>query len=103
MVHGYDRGEVEELVRRIAVDNYLDDFFFDQSLSPLDRRHAGRQEGAGDRSRFQKKVAEIDLPGMPHLDSGITWEYQGRPVVATPNLKEPLVSVIDMTTWQTVK
>lgn len=40
---------------------------------------------------------------MPHLSSGITWEYQGHPVVATPNLKEPLVSVIDMTTWQTVK
>jgi len=50
-----------------------------------------------------KKVAEIDLPGMPHLGSGITWEYQGHPVMATPNLKEALVSVIDMTTWQTVK
>ena len=50
-----------------------------------------------------RKVAEIDLPGMPHLGSGITWEYQGRPVMATPNLKDGVVSVIDMNTWQTVK
>ena len=30
-------------------------------------------------------------------------EYQGRPVLATPNLKEGAVSVIDMKTWETIK
>ena len=28
--------------------------------------------------------------------SGITWDYRGAPVVATPNLREAIVSVIDM-------
>jgi hypothetical protein len=40
---------------------------------------------------------------MPHLGSGITWEYQGRPILATPHLEEALVSVIDMGTWKTIK
>ena len=38
---------------------------------------------------------------MPHLGSGITWEYQGRTVLATPHLKKSEVSIIDMTTWKT--
>jgi hypothetical protein len=50
-----------------------------------------------------RKIAGLDLDGMPHLASGITWEYQGRTVVATPNLKKGEVSVIDMQDWHTVK
>ncbi|MCE5181441.1 MAG: nitrite reductase [Betaproteobacteria bacterium] len=91
------------LVRRIAVDNYLDDFFFDQSYRHLIGAARDGKKGQVIDLDSGRKVAEIDLPGMPHLGSGITWEYQGRPVMATPNLKEALVSVIDMTTWQTIK
>ncbi len=40
---------------------------------------------------------------MPHLGSGITWEYQGHTVLATPHLKKNEVSIIDMTTWKTIK
>ncbi len=90
-------------VRRIAVDDYLDDFFFDQSYRHLIGAARDGKKGQVINLDSGKKIAELDLPGMPHLGSGITWEYQGKQVMATPNLKEPLVSVIDMTTWQTVK
>ncbi|TXT25627.1 MAG: nirN [Gallionellaceae bacterium] len=90
-------------VRRIAADDYLDDFFFDQSYRHLIGAARDGKKGQVIDLDSGKKVSELDLPGMPHLGSGITWEHQGRPVMATPNLKEPLVSVIDMTTWQTVK
>ena len=40
---------------------------------------------------------------MPHLGSGITWDYGGRRVMASPNLKTGVVSVIDMHNWQTIK
>jgi dihydro-heme d1 dehydrogenase len=40
---------------------------------------------------------------MPHLASGITFEFEGKPVLATPHLKDAAVSVIDMATWQTIK
>jgi len=49
------------------------------------------------------RVADVDLPGMPHLGSGITFDFEGTPVLATPHLNEAKVSVIDMTTWQTIK
>jgi len=96
-------GDKSFSVRRIAVDNYLDDFFFDQSYRHLIGAARDGKKGQVIDLDSGKKVAELDLPGMPHLGSGITWEYQGHPVMATPNLKEPLVSVIDMTTWETIK
>jgi hypothetical protein len=43
------------------------------------------------------------MSGMPHLASGITWEYRGRPVMATPNLKAGVVTVIDTRDWKKVK
>ncbi len=90
-------------VRRIDVEDYLDDFFFDQSYRHLIGAARDGKKGQVIDLGSGKKVAEVDLPGMPHLGSGITWKYRGHPVMATPNLKEPLVTVIDMTTWKTVK
>ena len=50
-----------------------------------------------------QKVADLDLPGMPHLGSGITWAYGDSTVMATPHLKEGVISVIDMNSWETIK
>jgi mono/diheme cytochrome c family protein len=90
-------------VRRIATDDYLDDFFFDQPYRHLIGAARDGKKGQVIDLDSGQKVAELALPGMPHLGSGITWEYRGRPVMATPNLKEGLVSVIDMESWQTIK
>lgn len=90
-------------VRRIVIDDFLDDFFFDQSYRHLIGASRGGQKGQVLDLESGQKIAEIELPGMPHLGSGITWTYEGKPVLATPNLKESLVSVIDMNTWQTIK
>ena len=96
-------GKKDFAVRSIAVDNFLDDFFFDLPYKNLIGAARDGKKGQVIDLDSGKKVAEIDLPGMPHLGSGITWEYQGHPVMATPNLKEPLVTVIDMDNWQTIK
>ena len=50
-----------------------------------------------------REIAELPLPGMPHLGSGITWVSQGRRVMAAPHLKEGVLSVIDIDKWQLVK
>ena len=97
----FDRGPLP--VRRIRLDDFMDDFFFDR-----DYRHAigaarTARNGQVVNMNVGRKIANVDLAGMPHLGSGITFEYQSRPVLATPHLKEGMVSVIDMRTWTTIK
>ena len=90
-------------IRRIKVDDYLDDFFFDQQYVTI---IGASREGKGqvvDMDLRRVIVNDLELPGMPHLGSGITWKYQGRTVLATPNLKNANVSVIDMDSWETIK
>jgi hypothetical protein len=50
----------------------------------------------------RRAIASVDLRGLPHLASGISWERAGRRVMATPNLREGRVSVIDTADWKTV-
>jgi WD40 repeat protein/cytochrome c553 len=90
-------------VRRIVADDYLDDFFFDQPYKHLISTARDNKKGHVLDLDTGEKVADLDLPGMPHLGSGITWDYQGHPVMATPNMKEGEVTVIDMQTWKTIK
>ncbi|MHB9119415.1 MAG: cytochrome D1 domain-containing protein [Burkholderiales bacterium] len=90
-------------IRRIRAEDYLDDFFFDPSYRHLVATARNAKKGEVLDLDSGKVVAEVDLPGMPHLASAITWDYKGHTVFATPNLKEGMVSVIDMDTWKTVK
>jgi len=108
-VHDYNQESGENTtsapfpVRRIKVDDYLDDFFFDQNYVSM---IGASREGKGqviDLNIGRAIVPDLPLPGMPHLGSGITWEYQGRTVMATPNLREGSVSVIDMESWKIIK
>ena len=107
-VHDYKMGEglAEEglfPVRPIMLDDYLDDFFFDQSYQHLIGASRSSQNGQVINLIVGRKIAEIDLPGMPHLGSGITWKYRDTTVLASPNLKEGVVSIIDTRTWKTIK
>jgi mono/diheme cytochrome c family protein/DNA-binding beta-propeller fold protein YncE len=106
-VHDYRMGEgVAEKgpfpVRRIVLDDVLDDFFFDQNYDHL--IGASREAGKGQvvNLNVRRRIATVDLPGLPHLGSGITWDWGGKPVFATTNLKEGVVSVIEMKEWTTV-
>ncbi|MFA6313165.1 MAG: cytochrome D1 domain-containing protein [Sterolibacterium sp.] len=106
-VHDYKMGEGIALagflnLRRTPLEAVLDDFFFDPSYANV---MGAAREGKGQVVNLdvRRKIADLDLLGMPHLGSGITWEWRGRPVMATPNLKDGVVSVIDMKSWRTVK
>lgn len=94
-------------VRRLVLDEPLDDFFFDQPY-----RHvlgATRPKGDGSPSAqvvdldAGRRVASLPLDGMPHLGSGITFAWGEGSVLASPNLKDGVVQVIDMKTWQMVR
>ncbi|HJV62181.1 MAG TPA: cytochrome D1 domain-containing protein [Albitalea sp.] len=94
-------------VRRTLLDEPLDDFFFDQSYRNV--LGATRPKADGTPSAqvvnldVRRRIASLPLPGMPHLGSGITFAWKDTTVLASPNLKDGVVSVIDMKTWQPVK
>lgn len=108
LVHDFRMGEGNPMPgqfypRRTLLDDTLDDFFFDSSYEHV--IGASREGGKGQVVNLdaRRKIDDIPLPGMPHLGSGITWEWQGHTVLASPNLKEGVVSVIDMKDWKPVK
>lgn len=89
--------------QRTRLNDYLDDFFFTQDYNEV--IGASRQAGRGQVINLdsRKKIADLTLPGMPHLGSGITWQWQGKTVMATPNLNQGVLSIVDMQNWQLIK
>jgi len=98
---GYDSSDYP--VRKIRLQQVLDDFFFDQQYRLLIGADRVQHSGQVVDLESGKRIAELPLEGMPHLGSGIIWEYQGQPVMATPNLKDSKVTVIDMQSWKVIR
>ncbi|MBI2733858.1 MAG: cytochrome C oxidase Cbb3, partial [Aquabacterium sp.] len=111
--------------RRTPLSQPLDDFFFDPPYKhvigagrPVATIRPEATLGASSASSppapeepsaqvinldARQRVATLPLPGMPHLGSGISFQYKGQTVLATPNLQQGLISVIDIKTWQIIK
>jgi len=90
-------------LRRLRLPAIVDDFFFDQSYRHMlgaSRSMKGAMVLDVDTGEV---IRRLDLPGLPHLGSGITWTWHGRPVMATPHLGEGRISIIAMDTWEVVK
>jgi len=85
-----------------VLDDYLDDFFFTPDYNELMGASREGKKGQVVHLDVRRKIATLDVPGMPHLGSGITWTHKGRRVMATPNLREGVVSVIDIKEWQPI-
>jgi len=113
-VHSHEKGMVEALasskglfaLRRIAVSEPIDDFFFDPDYRNLIGAARDGKRGVVVNLTVGREIAELPLPGMPHLGSGISWMRDGRRVMATPHLKEGKLSVIAIDDWsvlQTIK
>jgi mono/diheme cytochrome c family protein/DNA-binding beta-propeller fold protein YncE len=94
-------------VKRTRLDEPLDDFFFDQGYVHVLGATRGRSAGAPTAQVInldvRRKIAELPIAGMPHLGSGITFAWNGTTVLASPNLKDGALDVIDMKTWKPVK
>ena len=112
LVHDYKMGEAIAKpgylgVRRTPLTEPLDDFFFDQSyrnvLGATRPKNDGSPSAQVVNLDIRRRIAELPLAGMPHLGSGITFAWNGGTVLASPNLKDGVVQVIDMKTWKTVK
>ena len=109
LVHTYEPGMEEGAfdfgpfpVRRIALDDVLDDFFFDPGYQSAIGAARNARNAQVINLNVGRKVADVAMQGMPHLASGITFEHEGRTVLATPLLNEPVIAVFDIETWAPV-
>jgi DNA-binding beta-propeller fold protein YncE len=89
-------------VKRIGTQDYLDDFFLTQNYEQIIGTTRGGLSQVVDLD-LKRAVADVELPGMPHLSSGITWKYGDTVVLATPNIKEGEVTIIDTGNWKVIK
>jgi DNA-binding beta-propeller fold protein YncE len=94
-------------VKRTRLAEPLDDFFFDKAyahaLGATRPRADGAPSGQVVNLDVRRRIATLPIAGMPHLGSGITFAWKGSTVLASPNLKDGTITVIDMKTWALVK
>jgi cytochrome c553 len=111
LVHSHEKGMVEALpssqglfaLRRIEIPEPLDDFFFDPPYRNLVGSAREGKSAIVVNLTVGRDIKRLELPGLPHLGSGIAWTLNGRPVMATPHLKEGRISVLDTQSWSVVK
>lgn len=109
-VHSREKGMIEALPssqglfsrRRIEISEPLDDFFFSDDYRNLIGAARDGKRGVVVNLNVGREIAELPLEGLPHLGSGISWEREGRRVMATPHLKEARLSVIDTESWELI-
>ncbi|MCC6777766.1 MAG: c-type cytochrome [Hyphomicrobiales bacterium] len=110
LVHSHEKGMIEALpssqglfaLRRIEVPEPLDDFFFDPDYRNLVGSAREGKAAVVVNLNVGRDIKRLELPGLPHLGSGIAWQWNGRPVMATPHLREGKISVLDMRDWTVV-
>jgi hypothetical protein len=84
--------------RRTKLDAILDDFFFDPTYAYVIGAARDGKGGQVVNLDVRRKVADVPLPGLPHLASGISWTWQDRPGARHAESEDGVVSVIDMKT-----
>ena len=90
-------------IRRILLDEPVDDFFFTPDYRVLLGSARSGDHVVAIQLDVGREIAELPLPGMPHLGSAAAFEWQGRQVMATPHLRDAAVSVIDVEKLEVVK
>ena len=117
LVHDYRMGEGIAMrgfhnVKRTRLSETLDDFFFDQGYIHVLGATRAKPAATGAEAPpsaqvinldVRRRIATLPIAGMPHLGSGITFAWNGTTVMASPNLKDGALDVIDMKTWKSVK
>ncbi len=112
LVHDYRFGEGVARkgflgVKRTRLAEPLDDFFFDppyaHALGASRPKADGAPTGQVVNLDVRRSIAALPIAGMPHLGSGITFAYRGSTVLASPNLKDGTITVIDLKDWSLVK
>ncbi|MCA1803888.1 MAG: hypothetical protein LC646_00640, partial [Xanthomonadaceae bacterium] len=88
--------------RRVLLEAPLEDFLFDPDFLYVIGVTADGQVMAIDLDA-RRRLAALELSGLPRPGAGVRWEHEGRGLLALPNLREGQVTVIDEARWEVVK
>jgi hypothetical protein len=88
--------------RRVLLEEPLEDFLFDPDFLYVIGVTGNGQVMAIDLDA-RRRLAALELSGLPRPGAGVRWEREGRRLLALPNLREGVVSVIDEARWEVVK
>ena len=96
--------------RRAPLDEPLESLAFDPSYRNLLGAKRPRDGAPAVSTTVQvvnldvrRKIAELPMAGMPQPGSGIRFAHHGTTVLASQNLQDGVIDVIDMKTWKVVK
>ena len=88
--------------RRVLLDEPLDDFTFDPDFLYVIGVTGNGRVAAIDLDT-RRRATGLDLPGLPRPGAGVRWQRDGRTLLALPNLREGVVTVIDEAHWQVIQ
>lgn len=89
--------------RRTSLSEPLNDFFFAREFSEImgASRATGRVQVVN--LDVRKKIAAVNLPGMPHPGAGASWHWHGKTVAAVPNISDNAITLVDVARWEMVE
>jgi dihydro-heme d1 dehydrogenase len=90
-------------VRRITIDDYMDDFFIDRKYEHLIGSARNKKNVQIVDLIIGRKTEQIDLPGSLGFSSGSSWDYKDRSVLAVPNPDNASLSIIDVEDWKRLR
>jgi hypothetical protein len=89
--------------RRVRLDAPLADLLFDpDQLYVLGIVAGGSRIQAVDLDT-RRRLATLDLPGLPRTGAAVRWQQDGRTLLALPNQSEGLLIILDEVNWKPVK
>lgn len=112
LVHDYRAESGEDIstkterfpVRVIDLEGMiLDDFFMDRDYENILGTSRSAKSGQIVNLVVGRRIKTLPLAGMPHLASGISFDWQGKRLMAAPNLTDGTVTLLDTKEWTIVK
>lgn len=90
-------------LRKIPIEQAMENFTFNQDYTVL--MGTAHQNTIGEVLNLDtgKLLSKLNIEGMPHLGSGITFTYKNERVLAAPNMSKGLISIISLKDWRTIK
>jgi hypothetical protein len=105
MVHDFRLGEGVPVPgdfppRRVRLLAPLDDLLFDPDQLYVLGVVAGSGRVQAVDLDTRRRLATLDLPGLPRPGAAVRWRQDGRTLLALPNRREGLVIILDETNWK---